>query len=217
MLWLAVGLAALAALLLAVSFAFHDSADPSRLALSQGLRDPAWFALLGGLVLGAVAYAFRPRRADAPSTVEPEWFPDSTEFARSTMMPPQEPARAERHAAASRWSPQVFDAIEWRRVEALCAEVFAGSGDMPSPEALAAARESGLGAADRDRLLARVAQLPPERQQALLARAYEGEYWRPTCPSCGQKMVSHSARRGDKEAWGCADFPRCRATLPMRA
>jgi hypothetical protein len=192
------------------------SAHPSLRALSRGLRDPGWFALLGGLVLGAIGYAFRPRRADAPSTVEPDWFPNSTEFARSTVMPPQEPARAERRAPAAQWGTQVFDDIDWRRVEALCAELADGTTPPLAPAALALARENGLGTADRDRLLALIARRTPEQQQALLARAYEGEYWRPTCASCGQKMVSRSAPKGGKDFWGCADFPRCRSTLPMR-
>lgn len=46
--------------------------------------------------------------------------------------------------------------------------------------------------------------------------AYEGEYWRPTCASCGVKMVERTARgKGDK-FWGCAQYPKCRSTLQMR-
>jgi restriction system protein len=279
---MAISLAGMASLLLAISFSFRSSSNPALLAVSRGLREPAWFVLLLALVVGAVAFALRPRRADAPPTVEPEWFPNSTEFARSTVMPPQEPRLTERRGPASEWSARVFDDIEWRRFEELCAELFGQAGfeartqshgadggvdiwllsrNASGPaavvqckhwhgrpvgvkemreflgvmasrqiargtyattstftsEALKFARENGIHPLDGEGLLALIAKRTPEQQQALLARAYEGEYWRPTCASCGQKMVSRSARKGGKDFWGCADFPRCRATLPMRA
>jgi hypothetical protein len=144
----AIGLAGMALLFLAISFAFRGSGNPALLALSRGLREPAWFVLLLAMVVGAVAFALRPRNTNGAAEAEPEWFPNSTEFARSTVMPPQEAT--------------------------------------------------------------------PEQQRALLERVDEGGYWRPTCASCGQKMVSRSPRKGGKDFWGCADFPRCRSTLPMR-
>lgn len=212
-LYLAIGLAGVAAVLLALSFAFRASDSPALLALSRGLRDPGWFALLGALVLGAVAYALRPRLADGPASVEPGWFPDSTEFARSTLMPPQEPAHPQRREPATQWSARVFEDIDWRRVEELCAELSAQAG---TPGTLKLDRDKGISTHEGEKLLALIAQRTPGQQQALLARAYQGEYWRPTCPSCGQKMVSRSARQGGKDFWGCADFPRCRSTMAMR-
>ncbi len=55
----------------------------------------------------------------------------------------------------------------------------------------------------------------PKQQAALLATAFEGEYWRPTCPSCGVKMVDRTARGKGQRFWGCANYPRCKHTQPM--
>ena len=38
-----------------------------------------------------------------------------------------------------------------------------------------------------------------------------------TCASCGVKMVARTPARGGAGFWGCANFPRCRRTLPMAA
>jgi restriction system protein len=85
-----------------------------------------------------------------------------------------------------------------------------------TPEALGFARDHGIHAVDGLRLLALISRRPGHRQKELLAIAYEGEYWRPTCASCGLKMVENTAR-GNRPFWGCANFPSCRFTLPVRA
>ena len=41
---------------------------------------------------------------------------------------------------------------------------------------------------DGARLLELIATRTPEQQKAVLAVAFEGEYWIPTCASCGVKM-----------------------------
>ena len=71
-----------------------------------------------------------------------------------------------------------------------------------TPEALAFANANGINAQDGDGLLKLIATRTPEQQAALLATAFEGEYWRPTCASCGVKMVEP---RGQK-FWGCPNF-----------
>ncbi|HMT84388.1 MAG TPA: topoisomerase DNA-binding C4 zinc finger domain-containing protein, partial [Ottowia sp.] len=48
-----------------------------------------------------------------------------------------------------------------------------------------------------------------------LAVAFEGEYWRPTCPSCGVKLMDRKPRSGGQRFWGCANYPRCKYTQPM--
>jgi restriction system protein len=93
---------------------------------------------------------------------------------------------------------------------------FATSSSFTS-DARQFARESGISALDGLALLALISQRTPEQQQALLQIAYEGEYWRPTCASCGLKMVERTARKKDRAFWGCADYPRCGSTLPMRS
>ena len=84
-------------------------------------------------------------------------------------------------------------------------------------EAAKFAKENGVKSLDGAKLLAMIARRTPEKQLELLEVAYEGEYWRPTCAACGTKMVEREARKDASRFWGCAQFPRCRAILPMRA
>ncbi|RIX76304.1 restriction endonuclease [Acidovorax cavernicola] len=84
-----------------------------------------------------------------------------------------------------------------------------------STEATAFAKANGIHAQDGAALLRLIAQRTPEQQAALLAVAYEGEYWRPTCASCGTKMVEKTSSRNDGSFWGCANYPKCRGrTIP---
>ncbi|MFL6672812.1 MAG: restriction endonuclease [Massilia sp.] len=57
----------------------------------------------------------------------------------------------------------------------------------------------------------KILELPPEKQEALLKRTFEGDYRTPTCASCGVKMVARQSRRGP--FWGCQHYPRCKTTL----
>jgi len=86
-----------------------------------------------------------------------------------------------------------------------------------SADAAQFGRENGIDLLDVDRLLALIAKRKPEQQQALLDVALEGDYWRPTCVNCGIKMVERTPRKGGDAFWGCAKFPDCRSTFPMRA
>ncbi|QOF76782.1 restriction endonuclease [Variovorax sp. 38R] len=84
-----------------------------------------------------------------------------------------------------------------------------------SAEAAAFAKANGIHAQDGAALLQLIGQRTPEQQAALLAVAYEGEYWRPTCASCGTKMVERSSSKNDGSFWGCANYPKCRGrTIP---
>jgi len=78
------------------------------------------------------------------------------------------------------------------------------------------AKSNGISTLDRQGLLALIAKRTPEQQQALLAVAYEGEYWRPMCASCGVKMVERASRGKKSSFWGCVNFPKCRMTLQTR-
>ena len=82
-------------------------------------------------------------------------------------------------------------------------------------DALAFARANGINAQDGAGLLRLIDQRTPEQQAALLAVAFEGEYWRPTCPSCGVKLMDRKPRSGGQRFWGCANYPRCKYTQPM--
>jgi restriction system protein len=68
-----------------------------------------------------------------------------------------------------------------------------------------------------DMLVAMIKRLPEAQQQALLAFATAGDYTTPTCPSCGIKMRRVAGTNGRHDFWGCADYPRCRQKLGMRA
>jgi len=84
-------------------------------------------------------------------------------------------------------------------------------------DALAFARANGIHAQDGNELLGLIAQRSPEQQARLLEVAYEGEYWKPTCASCGLKMVQREAKKDFGRFWGCMNYPRCKRTLPMKA
>lgn len=82
-------------------------------------------------------------------------------------------------------------------------------------DATAFARSNGIHLLDGAGLLNLIAQRTPEQQQALLAVAFEGDYARPTCASCGTKMVERTPSKGGAAFWGCKNYPRCKSRLPM--
>jgi len=79
------------------------------------------------------------------------------------------------------------------------------------------AKANGINAMDGPALLGLIATRTPELQQALLAVAHEGEYWRPTCANCGIKLVERTPAKGGAAFWGCSNYPRCKSRLPMLA
>lgn len=252
---------------------------------AQALRMPIGIALVVGAALWVVGHLLREKAPKlAQVQREPEFFPN--------VAPPpvQRPLREEatpstsrgRPAPAATWSPQVFQDIEWKRFETLCARLFAQAGfeaktqshgadggvdiwlqsqnasgpvaivqckhwpnrlvgvkevrellgvmashKLPrgtfatsggfTQEALQFAQQNKIHVLDGAGLLALIAKRTPDQQQALLQHAYEGEYWRPTCASCGTKMVERTPKKEGKPFWGCAGYPRCRFTLPTRA
>lgn len=84
-------------------------------------------------------------------------------------------------------------------------------------DALEFAQSNGITAIDDNALLDLIAKRTPEQQQALLAVAYEGEYWKPTCASCGTKMLERTPAKGGAPFWGCSNYPRCKSRLRMLA
>ncbi|MBK8322036.1 MAG: restriction endonuclease [Betaproteobacteria bacterium] len=70
---------------------------------------------------------------------------------------------------------------------------------------------------DGEDFLAKLRNLAPERQQSLLAFATEGDFTTPTCPSCGigHRMKLRTSGKDGARFWGCGNFPRCRATMPL--
>jgi restriction system protein len=84
-------------------------------------------------------------------------------------------------------------------------------------DALAFAADNGIQLQDGPALLKLIGQRTPEQQAALLAVAYEGEYWRPTCASCGTKMVERTSGKFARPFWGCANYPTCRGRAIPKA
>lgn len=89
---------------------------------------------------------------------------------------------------------------------------FVGTGGF-TDDAVAFARTNGINLLDQNKLLDLISLRQPDQQQHLLGVALEGEYWKPTCASCGVKMVKRTARNGGRAFWGCLKFPACRNTL----
>jgi restriction system protein len=82
-------------------------------------------------------------------------------------------------------------------------------------DAMKFAKANGINAMDGAALLKLIASRTPEQQTALLTVAFEGDYWRPTCASCGIKTVSRKPAKGGAAFWGCTHFPRCKTTFKM--
>jgi restriction system protein len=231
-----------------------------------------------GLILLGLYALLRPRSSESSSRKEPTLFGrDSTEFGAQTVAPAPATAvllRGQR-APATQWSARVFDDIEWRRFEALCASLFGQAGfearsqshgadggvdiwlysqhaDGPAaivqckhwlgkpvgvkelrefygvmashkllrgtfattstytPDARQFAKNNGITALDGQGLLALISRRTPQQQKELLEIAYEGEYWRPTCASCGIKMVD-AARARTANRSGAAPITRVAA------
>ena len=86
-----------------------------------------------------------------------------------------------------------------------------------TPDAQQFAKANGINALDGAGLLKLIATRTPEQQRTLLDVALEGENWRPTCASCGTKMVERTPSKGGDHFWGCSGYPRCKSRLPMVA
>ncbi len=83
-----------------------------------------------------------------------------------------------------------------------------------APEALDFAQAHGIHVLDGPSLLLQIAKRTPEQQQALLDVAYAGEYWRPSCAACNDKLTLRPASLRRAAYWRCAP---CKLRLPIRA
>ena len=79
------------------------------------------------------------------------------------------------------------------------------------------AEGNGIGLHDVDGLLRLIATRHPKQQEALLRVAFEGDWWRPTCASCGIKLVERTPRPSRRSFWGCENFVRgCKTRMAIR-
>ncbi|MBL0920311.1 MAG: restriction endonuclease [Hydrogenophaga sp.] len=261
---------------------------------AKALHMPALVALGIGAVFVAIDVLMN-KAADQPPLpqVDPEFNPTRNRVAAlrdGDALPPRHAPWRAADAFSTKadgtppkqWSAAVFDAIEWRRFEAVCETLFAQAGfetrtqshgadggvdiwlhskNASGPalvvqckhwrgkqvgvkemreffgvmasqgvkrgtyatsstftaDATSFAKSNGIHLLDGAGLLGLIKQRTPEQQQALLAVAFEGDYARPTCASCGVKMVERQPKNGGSLFWGCKNYPLCRSTLPMRA
>jgi len=73
---------------------------------------------------------------------------------------------------------------------------------------------AGIQLLDGPAILERIRALDPDKQAALLATVFEGDYRTPSCPACGVKLVARNGKSGT--FWGCTNFPAgCRYTLQI--
>lgn len=93
--------------------------------------------------------------------------------------------------------------------------IFATSATFTA-DASAFAGGQGISAQDREGLLRLIASRTTDQQAMLLDTAYEGEYWRPTCASCGVKMVVREAKDSGAMFWGCVNYGKLRCTSKIQ-
>jgi restriction system protein len=118
-----------------------------------------------------------------------------------------------------RWKVGVNEVRELRGVMAqhgIARGQFVTTSDFTA-EAREFADGNGIGLHDVDGLLRLIATRTHEQQDALLQVAFAGEWWRPTCASCGIKLVERTARQSGKAFWGCENFARgCGTRMAIR-
>lgn len=70
---------------------------------------------------------------------------------------------------------------------------------------------------DGDDLLRKLLDLSPDRQRSLLDFITKGDWWTPTCPSCGigTRMVLRRSKGQGNPFWGCSTYPKCLSTMPV--
>jgi len=83
-----------------------------------------------------------------------------------------------------------------------------------APEARSAARLARVQCMDEAGLRAVIQARPPAQQAELLAVALQGDYWRPTCPSCGFKMAAAANVRATSPVWVCGSRHGCQTAWP---
>jgi restriction system protein len=277
---LAVQLLLMGTALLAAPWLLRHTAIASGLGF---LRPLGAVLIVGAALAFALAWWARRRALAAAGKAADTSAMPAPRREQVAMSPKATPTAAAAPALdAQPWSSAVFDAIEWRRFEAVVEKLFQQAGfetrSQPhgadggvdiwlhsravpgqavslvqckhwqgrrvgvdkirelrgvmaaqgvkrgqfattstfTPDAIAFARDNGVNLLDVDALLALIAQRTPEQQAELLAVAYEGDYARPTCASCGSKLVERTAKQGGGSFWGCPGFPACRTTMAIR-
>ncbi|MCT7327458.1 restriction endonuclease [Ralstonia mojiangensis] len=75
---------------------------------------------------------------------------------------------------------------------------------------------AGIQLLDGPAVLERIRALAEDKQAALLAKVFEGDYRTPSCPACGVKLVARNGRSG--AFWGCVNYHAgCRYKLRVKS
>ena len=120
------------------------------------------------------------------------------------------------------WMRQKVGVKEVRELRGVMAQHGIARGQfVTTSDFTADAREfaagNGISLHDVDGLLALIATRTREQQAALLDVAFAGDWWRPTCASCGIKLVERTARQSGRLFWGCENHARgCKTQMAMR-
>ena len=111
----------------------------------------------------------------------------------------------------------MFAAIEWRRFEAVCEKLFGQAGFETKSQSHGADGGVDIWLHSRN-AEGPVAVVQCKHWQGKAVGVKElREYWRPTCASCGVKLVERTPAKGGAQFWGCSNYPRCKSRLPMVA
>jgi restriction system protein len=89
-----------------------------------------------------------------------------------------------------------------------------------SPDALEFAQNKTLILIDADEFINLINNLDEPSKQRINQIATEGDYTTPTCVKCNVKMVKRTAKKGNNagnEFWGCANYPRCKHKMFVKA
>ena len=88
----------------------------------------------------------------------------------------------------------------------LKAGVVVASGEFSREAQAFADRGLSIDLVSGRELVRDILTLPKADQDHLLEVAFQGEFWRPTCTSCGVKLVWR-----EQGFWGCRNYPRCKS------
>ena len=83
-------------------------------------------------------------------------------------------------------------------------------------DAMKFSRKSEVTLIDGLTLLKLIKSRLQDQIDALFKLATEGDYRTPTCPACGQKLLTRKASKTGDEFWGCRSYPRCKGKLNMK-
>lgn len=91
---------------------------------------------------------------------------------------------------------------------------FVATSEYTAP-AVSFAQRNSIKLLDAEGFAAMAAKLPDKDRRRWFEKTTAGDYWVPTCPACGLKMVERASKRG--RFWGCSGYPRCERTMPIRS